>query len=40
MNFVYLFTLFIFSIGVFTMGYKYGRKVQKWETNQKNVFKK
>ena len=40
MNFYYLSVLFISHISFLFMGYKFGRKVQKWETNQKNVFKK
>lgn len=40
MNFLYLLALFVSHIGFLFMGYKYGRRVQKWENNQKNVFKK
>lgn len=35
MNYYYLITLFISHIGFFYFGYKFGKKVSKWEFNQK-----
>lgn len=40
MNFFFLSVLFISHIGFLYLGYKFGKRVHKWEINQKNVFKK